>query len=65
MYQVLLADDEQSILDSMIHHFPWEKYGTRVAYTASTGKQAYDILVTTPLISPSLISGCRATAAWS
>ena len=48
MYQVLLADDEQSILDSMIHHFPWEKYGTRVAYTASTGKQAYDILVTTP-----------------
>ncbi len=48
MYQVLLADDEQSILDSMTHHFPWDKYGAKVAYTASTGKQAYDILVTTP-----------------
>lgn len=48
MYQVLLADDEQSILDSMIHHFPWEKYGMEVAYTATTGKQAYDILENTP-----------------
>ena len=48
MYQVLLADDEQSIVDSMIHHIPWQQYGMQVAYTATTGKQAYDILKNTP-----------------
>lgn len=48
MYQVLLADDEQSIMDSMMHFIPWEQYDMEVAYTATTGKQAYDILVSTP-----------------
>ena len=48
MYDVLLADDEQSIVDSMVHHFPWTQYGMRVAYTASTGNDAYNILVNTP-----------------
>ena len=48
MYQVLLADDEQSIVDSMIHHIPWQQYGMEVAYTATTGKQAYDVLKNTP-----------------
>lgn len=48
MYQVLLADDEQSIVDSMRNHIPWEQYGMEVAYTATTGKQAYNILVNTP-----------------
>ena len=48
MYQVLLADDEQSIMDSMMHFIPWEQYDMEVAYTATTGKQAYDILVNTP-----------------
>lgn len=46
MYQVLLADDEPSVLESMKEHIDWEQYGTQVAYTALTGKQAYDILTT-------------------
>ena len=41
MYQVLLADDEPSVLESMKEHIDWEQYGTQVAYTALTGKQAY------------------------
>lgn len=48
MYQVLLADDEQSIMDSMLNHIPWAQYNMEVAYTATSGKQAYDILVNTP-----------------
>lgn len=46
MYQVLLADDEPSVLESMKEHIDWEQYGTQAAYTALTGKQAYDILTT-------------------
>lgn len=45
MYQVLLADDEQSILDSMARHIPWEQYDMKISYTANTGNQAYDILI--------------------
>lgn len=46
MHQVLLADDEPSVLESMKEHIDWEQYGTQAAYTALTGKQAYDILTT-------------------
>ena len=45
MYKVLLADDEQSILDSMQQYVPWSQHGLEVAYTATTGQQAYDILM--------------------
>lgn len=48
MYQVLLADDEQTILDSMVNHIPWAQFDAKVAYTATTGKQACDILSSTP-----------------
>ena len=65
MYQVLLADDEESIMDSMLNHIPWAQYNMEVAYTATSGKQAYDILVNTPLISQSWISACPGTAGWS
>lgn len=46
MYKVLLADDEQTILESMQQNIPWQEHGLEVAYTATTGKQAYDILLT-------------------
>lgn len=45
MYRVLLADDEQSILEFMQQYIPWQEHGLEVAYTAVNGKQAYDILV--------------------
>lgn len=48
MYKVLLADDEQSILDSMLHHIPWQQHGLEVVYTATNGQQAYDYLLSTP-----------------
>ncbi|MCD8336253.1 MAG: response regulator [Lachnospiraceae bacterium] len=44
MYRVLLADDEPSILDSLQNNIPWSEYGLEVAWTASTGRQVYDIL---------------------
>lgn len=46
MYQVLLADDEPSVLESMKEHIPWEQYNAQVSHIAATGKQAYDILTT-------------------
>lgn len=45
MYKVLLADDEASIIESMKDHISWSEYQLEVAYTASTGKQAYDIIL--------------------
>lgn len=45
MYKVLLADDEQSILESMQQYIPWQEHGLEVTHTAITGKQAYDILL--------------------
>lgn len=65
MYQVLLADDEQSIMDSMLNHIPWAQYNMEVAYMTTSGKQAYDILVNTPRISRFWISACQGTADWS
>lgn len=48
MYKVLLADDEQSVIDSMLHHIPWQQHGLEVVYTAANGQQAYEYLLSTP-----------------
>lgn len=48
MYQVLLADDEPSIIKSMKNAIAWEDYKMEVTYTASSGEEALNILMTTP-----------------
>ena len=48
MYHVLLADDEPSIIQSMKNAIAWDKYGMEVTYTASSGEEALNILMTNP-----------------
>lgn len=45
MYKVLLADDEPSIIESMKENIDWAKYNAEVAYCASNGKEAHEIIV--------------------
>ena len=48
MYHVLLADDEPSIIQSMKNAIAWDKYGMEVTYTANSGEEALNILMTNP-----------------
>lgn len=48
MYKVLLADDERSVIDSMLYHIPWQQHGLEVVYTAADGRQAYEYLLSAP-----------------
>lgn len=43
MYRVLIADDESSVVQSMIFSMPWEELGMEVVGTASNGSVAMEI----------------------
>lgn len=43
MFRVLIADDESSVVQSMIFSMPWEELGMEVAGTASDGAAAMEI----------------------
>lgn len=42
MYKILLVDDEELVLKSLMHTVEWETYGFTIAGTASSGKEAYE-----------------------
>jgi len=44
MYELIIIDDEQKILDGMVHLFPWEKIGFKVAASFLRAKQAVDFI---------------------
>ena len=43
MYKVLLADDENSVRESLMLSVPWEELGLQVAGCAASGKEALEI----------------------
>lgn len=43
MFRVLIADDEKSVVQSLIYSMPWEELGFMVAGTASDGTMALEI----------------------
>lgn len=42
MYKILLVDDEELVLKSLLHTVEWEKYGFSVIDMALSGKEAYE-----------------------
>lgn len=42
MFRVLIADDESSVIQSLIYSMPWEELGLMVAGTASDGMEALE-----------------------
>ena len=49
MLRVLIADDEPSVVESLKASIDWEKYDLQVAAVAHNGKEAKEILETTPI----------------
>ena len=49
MYSVLLVDDEPMISEQLVADFPWPEYGFDRVETASSGRQALEILQTRPV----------------
>lgn len=49
MYKVLIADDENSIVNSLRGHIDWRKYGLEVAAIASNGEIALEIIEKQPI----------------
>ena len=46
MYQVLIADDELSVLKSLMDGIQWEELGLTVAAAVNNGEEALQILKT-------------------
>ena len=46
MYQVLIADDELSVLKSLMDGIQWEELGLTVAAVVNNGEEALQILKT-------------------
>ena len=46
MYELLIVDDEQYVLDSLAHTYPWEELHISSVYTASSATEAIDLLTT-------------------
>lgn len=44
MYTVLLADDEQPILDTLLSVIPWQQFGVDTLLTAHDGQQAWQLI---------------------
>lgn len=44
MYNVLIVDDEETIVNGLTRLLPWEKYGCTVAATANSGMQALQLV---------------------
>lgn len=42
MYKIVLVDDEELVLKSLLHTVEWEKYGFSVVDMASSGREAYE-----------------------
>lgn len=43
MKTILLADDDQYVLDGLLKHVPWENMGVRVVGTARNGREALEL----------------------
>ncbi|MDF9839518.1 MULTISPECIES: response regulator [unclassified Paenibacillus] len=44
MFNLLIVDDEQSVVDSLTLTIPWESYGVAEIYGASSGAEALELL---------------------
>lgn len=44
MYKVLLADDDETVLEGITHLVDWEALGTQLMATATSGHMAYDFI---------------------
>jgi len=42
MKTILLADDDQYVVEGLMKHIPWDELGVRIVGTASDGKEAYE-----------------------
>lgn len=49
MYTVLLVDDEQIVIDSLVSNISWQQLGVNHILTASNGQQALAIMKDTPV----------------
>ncbi|EFM08469.1 two component transcriptional regulator, AraC family [Paenibacillus curdlanolyticus YK9] len=49
MLQLLLVDDERSVVETLAETIPWESCGVGVVHEALSGAQALDILETNPI----------------
>ena len=44
MYNLLIVDDEKSIVESIANDLPWEELNISRVFTACSGKQALEII---------------------
>lgn len=44
MYRILLAEDEQNMLNAMLQATPWQEFGFDSPYPCSNGQEAIDAL---------------------
>ncbi len=49
MFQLLIVDDEASVVDSLADTLPWPEAGIGSVYKAYSGFEALDILKTNPI----------------
>lgn len=45
MYNILLVDDEELVLKSLVHTVEWEKYGFHITDMVCSGKEAYESIL--------------------
>ena len=58
MFQVLIVDDEQSVLTLLSNTINWQELELSLAGTAADGEQALEIIRRKPVLSLIHISSC-------